>query len=132
MALGVIFIVLLLEATRRTSGWIMPVVALMFIAYAMLGPYLPPPWTHRGYTFTRLVGHLFITLEGIFGVAVDVSSSLIILFTIYGAFLQIRVPANSSSTLARPMGGKPNSAGRTVVLSRSCWAGRPARASPPR
>ena len=53
--------------------------------YAMLGPYLPPPWTHRGYDFSRLVGHLFITLEGIFGVAVDVSATLIIMFTIYGA-----------------------------------------------
>src|SRR5437588_7080562 len=66
VVLGVIFIVLLLEATRRTSGWIMPVVALLFIAYATLGPYLPPPWTHRGYTFSRLVGHPFISLEGIF------------------------------------------------------------------
>ena len=88
VVLGVIFIVLLLEATRRTSGWIMPIVAVCFIAYAMAGPYLPPPWTHRGYDLSRLVGHLFITLEGIFGVAVDVSSSLIILLTIYGAFLQ--------------------------------------------
>ena len=68
--LGVVFIVLLLEATRRTTGLIMPIVALLFIAYAMLGPYLPPPWTHRGYDLSRLVGHLFITLEGIFGVAV--------------------------------------------------------------
>jgi hypothetical protein len=88
VVLGVIFIVLLLEATRRTSGWIMPAVAILFIIYAMAGPYLPPPWTHRGYTLYRLVGHLFITLEGIFGVAVDVSSTLIIMFTIYGAFLQ--------------------------------------------
>src|SRR5215217_7083374 len=118
IALGVIFIVLLLEATRRTTGWIMPAVAILFIVYAMAGPYLPPPWTHRGYTFSRLVGHLFITLEGIFGVAVDVSSSLIILFTIYGAFL-----AQSGAgkffidfSLAL-MGGKANSAGRTVVLS---------------
>src|SRR5256714_14980680 len=71
--LGVIFIVLLLEATRRTSGWIMPFVGILFIVYAMTGPYLPPPWTHRGYDVARLVGHLFITLEGIFGVAVDVS-----------------------------------------------------------
>ena len=69
VTLGVIFIVLLLEATRRTSGLIMPIVALLFIAYAMLGPHLPPPWTHRGYDLHRLVGHLFITLEGIFGVA---------------------------------------------------------------
>jgi TRAP transporter 4TM/12TM fusion protein len=94
------------------------VVALMFIAYAMLGPYLPPPWTHRGYTFTRLVGHLFITLEGIFGVAVDVSSSLIILFTIYGAFLQHSGAGKFFIDFSLAlMGGKPNSAGRTVVLS---------------
>ena len=82
---GVVFILLLLEATRRTTGWIMPVVSIFFIAYAMLGPHLPAPWTHRGYDLPRLVGHLFITLEGIFGVAVDVSATLIILFTIYGA-----------------------------------------------
>jgi TRAP transporter 4TM/12TM fusion protein len=118
VVLGVIFIVLLLEATRRTSGWIMPAVALCFIAYAMFGPYLPPPWTHRGYTFSRLVGHLFITLEGIFGVAVDVSSSLIILFTIYGAFLQHSGAGKFFIDFSLAlMGGKPNSAGRTVVLS---------------
>jgi len=117
-AVGVLFVVLLLEATRRTSGWIMPVVAILFIAYAMLGPYLPPPWTHRGYTFSRLVGHLFITLEGIFGVAVDVSSSLIILFTIYGAFLQHSGAGKFFIDFSLAlMGGKPNSAGRTVVLS---------------
>src|SRR5262247_4892719 len=42
--LGVLFIILLLEATRRTTGWIVPFVALSFMAYAMAGPYLPPPW----------------------------------------------------------------------------------------
>src|SRR5215475_7744790 len=118
VVLGVIFIVLLLEATRRTSGLIMPVVAMLFIAYAMLGPHLPPPWTHRGYDVPRLVGHLFITLEGIFGVAVDVSSSLIILFTIYGAFLQHSGAGKFFIDFSLAlMGGKPNSAGRTVVLS---------------
>lgn len=118
VTLGVIFIVLLLEATRRTSGLIMPIVALLFIAYAMLGPHLPPPWTHRGYDLHRLVGHLFITLEGIFGVAVDVSSSLIIMFTIYGAFLQHSGAGKFFIDFSMAlMGGKPNSAGRTVVLS---------------
>jgi TRAP transporter 4TM/12TM fusion protein len=118
VVLGTIFIVLLLEATRRTSGWIMPIVALFFIAYALLGPHLPPPWTHRGYDFPRLVGHLFITLEGIFGVAVDVSSSLIIMFTIYGAFLQHSGAGKFFIDFSMAlMGGKPNSAGRTVVLS---------------
>jgi len=118
VVLGVIFIVLLLEATRRTSGWIMPIVALFFIAYALLGPHLPPPWTHRGYDLPRLIGHLFITLEGIFGVAVDVSSSLIIMFTIYGAFLQHSGAGKFFIDFSMAlMGGKPNSAGRTVVLS---------------
>src|SRR5215471_3115302 len=118
VTLGVIFIVLLLEATRRTSGWIMPFVAILFIVYAMTGPYLPPPWTHRGYDLSRLVGHLFITLEGIFGVAVDVSSTLIIMFTIYGAFLQHSGAGKFFIDFSLAlMGGKPNSAGRTVVLS---------------
>jgi TRAP transporter 4TM/12TM fusion protein len=118
IALGVLFIVLLLEATRRTTGLIMPVVALMFVAYAMAGPYLPPPWTHRGYDFARLVGHLFMTLEGIFGVAVDVSATLIILFTIYGAFLQQSGAGKFFIDFSLAlMGGKRNAAGRTVVLS---------------
>jgi TRAP transporter 4TM/12TM fusion protein len=116
--LGVIFIVLLLEATRRTTGWIVPVVALAFIAYAYFGPYLPQPWTHRGFDVGQLIGHLFITLEGIFGVPVDVSSSLIILFTIYGAFLQHSGAGKFFIDFSMAlMGNKANSAGRTVVLS---------------
>ncbi|WP_374444584.1 TRAP transporter large permease subunit, partial [Stella sp.] len=85
---GVVFLLLVLEATRRSTGWIMPAVAIAFVAYAMAGPYLPPPWTHRGYDVARLTGQLYMTLEGVFGTAVDVSSSLIILFTIFGAVLQ--------------------------------------------
>src|SRR6187431_3126040 len=116
--LGVIFIVLLLEATRRTTGWIVPVVAVAFIAYAYYGPYLPQPWTHRGFDVSQLIGHLFITLEGIFGIPVDVSSSLIILFTIYGAFLQHSGAGKFFIDFSMAlMGNKANSAGRTVVLS---------------
>jgi len=118
VVLGVIFIVILLEATRRATGWIMPGVAILFIVYAMVGPHLPPPWTHRGYDVSRLVGHLFITLEGIFGVAVDVSSTLIILFTIYGAFLyQSGAGKFFIDFSLAAMGGRTNSAGRAVVLS---------------
>jgi TRAP transporter 4TM/12TM fusion protein len=115
---GVALIVLVLEAARRTSGWIMPLVCVSFIAYAMLGPWLPDPWTHRGYDVDRLIGHMYMTLEGIFGVAVDVSATLIILFTIYGAFLQFsgagKFFLDYSFAL---MGGKPAGAGRTVVLA---------------
>ena len=88
MVMGIALVLLVLEAARRSTGWIMPFVVILFLAYAMLGPYLPDPWRHRGYDLGRLVGTMYMTLEGIFGTAVDVSSSLIILFTIYGALLQ--------------------------------------------
>jgi TRAP transporter 4TM/12TM fusion protein len=115
---GVLLIVLLLEATRRSTGWIMPVVSLCFIAYALLGKHLPPPWTHRGYSVERLVGHLYMTLEGIFGTTVDVSSSLIILFTIFGAVLQYSGAGKFFIDFSfAAMGGKRNAAGRAVVLS---------------
>ena len=115
---GLIFIALVLEATRRCTGWIMPFVALCFIAYALWGPYLPPPWTHRGYELSRLVGHLYMTLEGIFGSAVDVSSSLIILFTIYGAVLHFTGAGKFFIDFSfSAMGGKPTSAGRAIVMS---------------
>jgi TRAP transporter 4TM/12TM fusion protein len=115
---GVVLILLLLEATRRSTGWIMPVVSLIFIAYALLGKYLPPPWTHRGYSIERLVGHLYMTLEGIFGTTVEVSSSLIILFTIFGAILQYSGAGKFFIDFSfAAMGGKRNAAGRAVVLS---------------
>jgi TRAP transporter 4TM/12TM fusion protein len=115
---GVVLILLLLEATRRASGWIMPAVSLIFIAYALLGKYLPAPWTHRGYSIERLVGHLYMTLEGIFGTTVEVSSSLIILFTIFGAILQYSGAGKFFIDFSfAAMGGKRNAAGRAVVLS---------------
>ena len=90
----------------------------MFIAYALFGKYLPPPWTHRGYSVERLVGHLYMTLEGIFGTTVDVSSSLIILFTIFGAILQYSGAGKFFIDFSfAAMGGKRNAAGRAVVLS---------------
>jgi TRAP transporter 4TM/12TM fusion protein len=118
LVFGIVFIVLVLEAARRTTGWIMPFVCLLFISYALAGPWLPAPWTHRGYGVDRLVGHLYMTLEGIFGVAVDVSSSLVILFSIYGAFLQQSGAGKFFIDFSfAATGGSRRSAGRTVVLA---------------
>ncbi|HTM59789.1 MAG TPA: TRAP transporter permease [Burkholderiales bacterium] len=115
---GLALIVLVLEAMRRATGWIMPLITVGFLAYAFYGPYLPPPWTHKGYEIPRLIGHLYMTLEGIFGVPVGVSSSLIILFTIFGAFLQFSGAGKFYIDFSfAAMGGKPTGAGRTVVLA---------------
>ena len=56
--LGATFIVLLLEATRRTTGWIVPAISIAFLAYAYFGPSLPQPWTHRGFDIGQIVGQL--------------------------------------------------------------------------
>ncbi|GAB3483492.1 TRAP transporter permease [Polaromonas eurypsychrophila] len=118
IAFGIALIVLVLEAMRRTNGWIMPIITCSFLAYALLGPWLPAPWTHKGYEVGRLVGVMYMTLEGIYGVAVDVSSSLIILFTIFGAFLQYSGAGKFYIDFSfSAMGGKPTGAGRTVVLA---------------
>jgi TRAP transporter 4TM/12TM fusion protein len=115
---GVALIVLILEANRRSSTWILPFIVSLFLAYALFGPYLPEPWTHKGYEISRLTGALYMTLEGIFGVAVDVSSTLIILFTIFGAFLQYSGAGKFFLDFSfAAMGGKPSSAGRAVVMS---------------
>jgi TRAP transporter 4TM/12TM fusion protein len=116
--LGVVVVLLVLEAARRTTGWIMPFIVILFIAYAMAGRWLPAPWTHVGYDIGRLVGHMYMTLEGIFGTAVDVSSSLIILFTVYGAMLQFSGAGKFYLDFSfAALGGKPTGAGRTIVLS---------------
>ena len=118
IAFGIALIAMVLEAMRRTTGWIMPVITAAFILYALFGPYLPAPWTHKGYEVGRLVGVMYMTLEGIYGVAVDVSASLIILFTIFGAFLQYSGAGKFYIDFSfSAMGGKPTGAGRTVVLA---------------
>ena len=115
---GVALILLVMEAMRRSTGWIMPIITSCFLLYAYFGAYLPAPWTHKGYEVSRLIGHMYMTLEGIFGVAIDVSSSLIILFTIYGAFLQYSGAGKFFIDFSfSAMGGKPTGAGRTVVLA---------------
>jgi len=92
VVLGIVTIGLVLEATRRTSGWVLPVTALLFLAYGYYGPLLDRIGldliAHRGYSIGRLVGTLYMTLEGIFGVPLDVTATYIILFTIYGAVLE--------------------------------------------
>ena len=115
---GGILILLILESLRRTNGLVLLSVTVSFLLYALFGNYLPAPWTHKGYELPRLVGFMYMTLEGIFGTAVDVSSTLIILFTIFGAFLQFSGAGKFFIDFSFSiMGGKTSNVGKTVVLS---------------
>ncbi len=117
---GALTILLVLEATRRTTGWILPAVTATFLVYAYLPRLfrLPPPWDHRGYEVDRVVGHVFMTTEGIFGVPLDVASSFIILFTIYGAVLEFSGAGKFFIDFSfGAMGRKRSGAGRTATLA---------------
>ncbi len=118
IVVGAVLIAVILEATRRTTGMIMPILCGLFWLYAAFGASLPSPWTHKGYDFERLVSELYMTLNGIFGNAVEVSATLIILFTIFGAILQSSGAGKFFIDFSmRAMGGKSNSAGRSVVMA---------------
>ncbi len=121
---GAIAVVIILEATRRTVGWILPISAIVFIVYAFLGPMLDriglDLLAHRGYDLDRVIGSLYMTLEGIFGVPLDVTATYIILFTIYGAILQFSGAGTffldwSMAAMGRSTSGA--GPGRTVTLA---------------
>lgn len=125
LVFGIITIVLVLEATRRAVGNALLLVVLAFIAYAFVGSYLPEPWTHKGYDFVRIVGQLYITLEGLFGVPLEVSATFIILFTIYGAFLDGSGAGRFFIDLALALVGKRRTGPGQAVTMASFLLGGP-------
>ena len=80
-------ILLLLEATRRIVGMPIALVAIVFLCYALLGQYLPGMAGHGGFSIKRILSHMYLTTEGIFGVPLGVSASFVFLFILFGAFL---------------------------------------------
>ena len=85
---GVFGVALVIEATRRVVGIPMLVVVMFFLAYAFAGPYMPGVLAHRGLTVEQLIGHLYFTTEGVFGIPLGVSSTFIFLFILFGAYLE--------------------------------------------
>jgi TRAP transporter 4TM/12TM fusion protein len=87
VAIGVAGLLLLLEATRRAVGLPMAVLAVLFLAYAMAGPYLPDVIAHKGASVPRIVSHMWMVTEGVFGIALGVSVSFIFVFVLFGSLL---------------------------------------------
>ena len=121
---GTLAVVIVLEATRRTVGWILPASAMVFILYGYFGALLDRLglglFAHRGYAVDRLVGSLYMTLEGIFGVPLDVSATYIILFSVYGAVLQFSGAGTFFLDWAMAAMGRSGSGagpGRTVTVA---------------
>lgn len=87
MIVGLIFLILILEAARRVIGKFILILAGVFIAYLFFGQYAPGIFSHAGYSLNRVVHHMYMTTEGIFGIAVGVSATYVYLFVLFGAFL---------------------------------------------
>jgi TRAP transporter 4TM/12TM fusion protein len=86
---GALLLVLILEATRRTTGLVLPIVCLVFLAYSYYGGYLPLDWDigHPGVDFSQIINALYNDQSGFYGIPLDVAATYIVLFTIYGAVL---------------------------------------------
>ncbi|RDE24841.1 DUF3394 domain-containing protein [Motiliproteus coralliicola] len=80
-------LILLLEATRRTLGPPLMIVAIVFLTYSLAGPWMPELIAHKGVTLKELVNHQWLTTEGVFGIALGVSSNFVFLFVLFGALL---------------------------------------------
>ncbi|MFO7704301.1 MAG: TRAP transporter permease [Halopseudomonas sp.] len=85
--IGVAGLVLLLEATRRALGPPLMIVALVFLVYCLAGPYMPGILAHRGVSVQALVNHQWLTSQGVFGIALGVSTSFVFLFVLFGSLL---------------------------------------------
>lgn len=87
LVVATILTVLVLEAARRSAGWALPILSLVFIAYGLFGRSIPGIFGHRGYTWMQLSNHFFANTEGIFGTSVSVAASYIFLFILFGAVM---------------------------------------------
>lgn len=87
IVIGVVGILMLLEATRRALGPPLMVVAAVFIAYSLFGPYMPGILAHRGVSLGGLINHQWLGTQGVFGIALGVSTSFVFLFVLFGALL---------------------------------------------
>jgi len=117
---GTVLLLLVLEAARRTTGLILPLVCALFFGYAYYGGYLPVTWviSHIGMNLEQIINGLYNEASGFFGVPLDVAATYIVLFTIYGAVLDRmgagRFFVEFSFSLFRKSGTAP---GRTVATS---------------
>ncbi|MGH7335915.1 MAG: TRAP transporter permease [Candidatus Rokuibacteriota bacterium] len=88
IATGIVLIAIVLEGTRRAVGWWLPGITAVFLAYAFVGPWMPELFSHRGYSLRRVVGQLYLTTEGLFGIPLGVSSTFVFAFVLFGALLE--------------------------------------------
>ncbi|ADU00415.1 TRAP transporter permease [Mycolicibacterium gilvum] len=120
VVMGALLLVLIIEACRRTTGWALPIVCAAFLAYGYYGGLMPQGWAiaHAGLDFDQIVDALYNSGSGFFGTPLDVAATYIVLFTIYGAVLELSGGARFFVNLSVAAFRRSRSAaGRTAVAS---------------
>jgi TRAP transporter 4TM/12TM fusion protein len=120
---GTLLIVLVLEAARRVTGWALPVLGILFLLYGLYGRDLPSVFRHRGYDWDSLAYSLYATTEGVFGTAIGVSATYIILFIIFGAVLAKSGMGQFFSDLAMVIAGRSRGGPAKVATLASGFLG---------
>ena len=121
---GAVAILMLIELSRRLVDKTFALVVVGFMLYCYFGRYLPGVIAHRGYPIDRIVGHMYMTLEGIFGVPLEVSASFVILFVVYGTFMDAAGAGNFWLDLSlATMGRSHASAGRGALVTTALLGG---------
>ncbi len=122
MVMGGLATLLVLEATRRTIGAALPIVAIVFIAYALVGHSLPGWLYHKGLTLEIAIDQTYFTTEGIFGVPLTVAGTYVILFIVFGAFLEKSGAGQFFMNFANAIaGGARGGPGKVAVVSSSLF-----------
>ncbi|MGI3166949.1 TRAP transporter permease [Pseudooceanicola sp. 200-1SW] len=121
--MGLIAIMMTLEATRRTMGPTLAYIGIGCLLYALFGPYLPGIFAHRGYTITRIINHLFIGTEGIYGVAVGVVATYVFHFVLFGILAQMSGLGQLFIDLATIIAGRASGGSAKVSVVSSGFFG---------
>ncbi|MBI2177179.1 MAG: TRAP transporter permease [Candidatus Tectomicrobia bacterium] len=118
MAMGVLLVLLVLEASRRTLGPTLPITVLVFILYALAGPWLPGPMRHAGLSLETLFDIAYFSPDGVFGIPLGVSATYVVLFIIFGAFLERTNTGALFMDLASALAGRtPGGPGKIACIS---------------
>ena len=120
---GVATIVVILELARRFNGWGLVAVCVMALVYAVSGPHLPGVLAHRGYGLTRLVEHLYLSTEGVWGIPLGVSADFVYLFVLFGAVLDVAGGGSLLISLADRVAGKTRGGPAKTAAAASAFMG---------
>jgi len=121
--LGIVMIITILEAARRIVGKEIVILAVIFLLYAYFGRSMPDIIAHRGYSLKAISEYMYLTTEGIFGIAIGVSSSYIFLFILFGAFLSSSGMGQLFNDLAMAIAGSSKGGPAKVAVVSSGFLG---------